>query len=61
MTNSRELLSAEKLYDCCAHQWEKDLLINRDHPLFQEDSEANSAAIDRNNKSTRYFTNKVAD
>lgn len=62
MTNSRELLSVEKLCDCCAHQWEKDVLIKReDHPLFQEDAEANGAAIDSNNKRTRYFTNKVAN
>lgn len=62
MTNSRELLSVEKLYDCCAHQWEKDVLINReDHPLFQEDAEANGAAIDRDNKRRRYFTNTDAN
>jgi len=62
MTNSRELLSVEKLYDCCALQWEKDVLIKReDHSLFQEDAEVTGAAIDRNNKRKRYFTNKVAN
>lgn len=61
MTNSRELHTVGKLCGCYVQQWEKDLLIDKDNnPLFQEDSEAN-AAMDRNNKRTRYFTNKVAN